>query len=109
MNSVILSLFQYWRHRSTLCVTKGFFFLNLITFIFSLAFIAEDEYMAGLTILIKAPNQLGVMVFLLLTLYLKQYVRMFYSLLSPKNKKHVERYQTIEDRLYMEEYEDPEQ
>ena len=49
------------------------------------------------------------MVFLLLTLYLKQYVRMFYSLLSPKNKKHVERYQTIEDRLYMEEYEDPEQ
>mgnify|MGYP000870699494 FL=1 len=48
VNSIILSLFQYYRHRSTLCSTKIFIFLNFITFFISLAFIAEDEHLAGL-------------------------------------------------------------
>ena len=109
MNSIILSLFQYWRHRSTLCITKAFMFLNFITFFISLAFIAEDEYLAGLQMLVQSPNSIGIMVFFLLSLTMKQHLRLFYSFWSPKNKKHVERYQVIEDRLYMEEYEDPEQ
>ena len=107
-NSIILSLFQYWRHRSTLCVTKAFAFLNFFTFFISLSFIAEDEYMAGMRMLTGSPNSLGIMVFILLCLYLKQQVRQFYSFWAPKQKNLVERYQTIEDRLYMEEYEDPE-
>ena len=49
------------------------------------------------------------MMFFLLGLYLKQHMRQFYSFWSPRNKKSVERYQIIEDRLFMEEYEDPEQ
>jgi len=109
MNSVILSLFQYWRHRSTLCATKAFLFLNFFTSFISLAFIAEDEYLAGLNMIVQSPNSIGIMLFILLALLMKQHVRLFYSFWSPRNKELVERYQIIEDRLYMEEYEDPDQ
>ena len=71
MNSIILSLFQYWRHRSTLCATKVFLILNFITFFISLAFITEDEHLAGLAAITNSPNSLGIMVFFLLGLYLK--------------------------------------
>ena len=65
--------------------------------------------MAGIKSIVGSPNSLGILVFFLLCLYLKQKIRQFYSFWGPKEKKQVERYQTIEDRLYMEEYEDPEQ
>jgi hypothetical protein len=64
MNSIILSMFQYWRHRSTLCATKVFLFLNFIITFISLTFIAEDEYLAGLSKIINSPNSVGIMVFL---------------------------------------------
>ena len=57
----------------------------------------------------QSPNSLGIMVFFSLALYLKQQVRLIYSFWSQNQKLNVERYQLIEDRLYMEEYEDPEQ
>ena len=75
MNSFILSLFQYWRHRSVLCATNVFLFLNFFTFFISLAFIAEDEYMAGVQMIVNSPNSIGIMAFFLLCLHLKQYVR----------------------------------
>jgi ABC-type transport system involved in cytochrome c biogenesis permease subunit len=109
MNSIILSLFQYWRHRSTLCVTNVFLFLNFFTFFISLAFIADDEYLAGLNMIINSPNSIGIMVFILFSMLIKQHVRLFYSFWSPRNKELLEHYQIIEDRLYMEEYEDPDQ
>lgn len=56
MNSIIISLFQYYRHRSVLCSTKAFLILNFFTFVVSLAFIAEDEYLAGVSMLIQSPN-----------------------------------------------------
>ena len=43
LNSIILALFQYWRHRATLCSTKVFLFSNFFLFLISLAFIFEDE------------------------------------------------------------------
>lgn len=92
MNSIILSLFQYWRHRSTVCATKLFMFLNFFTFFISLAFITEDEYFAGMDILMRSPNSIGIMTFFLLLGNIKQYMRLFYSFWSPRNKKHVERY-----------------
>lgn len=65
--------------------------------------------MAGLDHISYSPNAIGTLVFILLYLNLKQYIRQFIAFLVPKNKKQVERYQIIEDRLYMEEFEDPEQ
>ena len=57
----------------------------------------------------QSPNSLGIITFFFLALYLKQQVRLIYSFWSQNQKLSVERYQVIEDRLYMEEYEDPEQ
>ena len=70
-NSLILSMFQYYRHRSTLCSTKVFIFLNFITFFISLSFIAEDEDLAGIRMIFQSPNSMGIMIFFFLILYLK--------------------------------------
>ena len=109
MNSIILSLFQFWRHRSTMCATNVFSYLNILIFFISLCFIAEESQINGLYMLINSPNSIGIMLFFSLSLYLKMQVRLFYSFWAPNPKKYVERYQVIEDRLYMEEYEDSEQ
>ena len=72
MNSIILSVFHYHRHRSTICAAKVFLVLNFFTFFVSLAFIAEDEYMTGMSMLLQSANMIGVMIFLVLALMLKQ-------------------------------------
>ena len=108
MNSIILCLFQYWRHRSTICSAKAFIFTNLFLSGISLAFIAEDDKMAGISKILNSPNSVGIIIFFWLCLLLKQNIRQFFSFWSPRNKLQVERYQIIEDRLFMEEYEDPE-
>ena len=83
-------------------------FLNFCLLFLQLAFIGEDEYLAGLSMIINSPNSIALITFFFLSLMMKQYLRLFYSFWTPKAQKHVERYQTIEDRLFMEEYEDPE-
>ena len=52
---------------------------------------------------------MGIILFFLLTLNLKYYIRFHYNFWTKKNKLLVERYMKIEDILYMEEYEDPEE
>ena len=47
--------------------------------------------------------------FLFLTLYIKQKARLYFTFFYSKASKNVYRYIAIEDRLYMEEYEDPAQ
>ena len=49
MNSVILTIFQLWRHRATLCTPNMFSFLNFCILIISLAFIFEDKKLNGVT------------------------------------------------------------
>ena len=100
---------QFWRHRSTLCVTKTFVFLNVVTALLSAAFSAGDEHLAGFTSLSSSPNALCLIGFIALTLFLKQRARLFYTFFYSKASKNVYRYIAIEDRLYMEEYEDPAQ
>ena len=109
MNSLILSIVQFWRHRSALCATRVFVFLNALTALFSLAFSAEDEHLAGFISLYSSPNALLVIGFITVTMFLKQRARLFYAFLNSKASKNVYRYIAIEDRLYMEEYEDPAQ
>ena len=92
-----------------MCATNVFSYLNILIFFISLCFIAEESQINGLYMLINSPNSIGIMLFFSLSLYLKMQVRLFYSFWAPNPKKYVERYQVIEDRLYMEEYEDSEQ
>ena len=47
--------------------------------------------------------------FIFLTLYIKQKARLYFTFFYSKARKNVYRYIAIEDRLYMEEYEDPAQ
>lgn len=72
MNSIILSLFIYWRHRSTVYSPKALSITNFMIFFVSLSFATEDEYMAGLDALFKSPNSIGCMIFFILVLSLKQ-------------------------------------
>jgi len=84
-------------------------FLNSFTLILSLAFVFEDEHLAGLISLVESPFGLAIILFFILILSMKWHVRSFYIFWTPTSRLLVQRYQNIEDRLYMEEYEDPEQ
>ena len=83
--------------------------MNGIIALFSFAFCAEDEHLAGFFSLYSSPNALCMIVFIFLTLVLKQKARLFFAFFYSKARKNLYRYIAIEDRLYMEEYEDPAQ
>ena len=74
MNSVILSLFQLSRYRIVKYQAKTFVLLNIILFLISVAFVAEDEYHMGIALIVNSPNQLGILVFFFLFLYWKQQI-----------------------------------
>ena len=52
---------------------------------------------------------MGYIVFTALYLSLRIYVKLVLQVVLPYNLKNLERYIAIEDRLFMEEYENPEQ
>ena len=86
-----------------------FVLLNMLLFLVMVAFVAEDEHHMGITLIINSPNQLGTLVFFLLFLNWKLQICLFVTFFKESNMKNVKRYQIIEDRLFMEEYEDPDQ
>lgn len=92
-----------------MCTTKYFLVMNFFIFLISFGFIFTDLQIPGFMMMINSPNCIGIMIFFLLSLYLKQQIRLVYTFWNHNQKEYVERYQTIEDRLFMEEYEDPEQ
>ena len=59
--------------------------------------------------LMKSPNAIGIMSFVGLTLCLKMFLKLVWQFYVAQNKEKNATYQTIEDRLFMEEYEDPRQ
>jgi predicted DNA-binding protein YlxM (UPF0122 family) len=79
-----------------------FFFLSLIT-------ILEDENLTGIYALSRCPHALAFIIFLFLCVTLKYVVLLVRAVVFPWNYKKMQRYQEIEDRIFMEEYEDPEQ
>ena len=109
MNSIILSLFFYFRHRSVVFCPKTLTITNFMIFFTSLAFALEDENMAGLNSLFNSPNSVGCMIFFVLVLYFKQQCRLIYCYTISKESKQLQRYQNIEEKLFMEEFEDPDQ
>ena len=82
---------------------------NFFFFLLSLAFVLEDEYLAGVQMLFSSVNTMGFLIFTALYLGLRIYVKLVIQVVLPYNLKNLERYIAIEDRLFMEEYEDPEQ
>ena len=69
----------------------------------------EDEYLSGFNSLFKAGHAIHCAVFLFLVCSLKQFCRLVIEITLPWNKKTSLRYKAIEDLIFMEEYENPEQ
>lgn len=109
MNSVILSLFQLSRYRIVKYQAKMFVMINIFLCLVSISFIAEDDHHMGLQLIINSPNQLGILLFFLMFIYWKQQLFLFFNFFKESKRENVKRLQIIEDRLYMEEYEDPHQ
>lgn len=86
LNSIILMLFQLYRHSAILCITYVFGFINTFTLLLSLAFVLEDEYEAGVISLLESPYCLAIIIFFALILSLKWQVRHFYTFWSPKSR-----------------------
>ena len=52
---------------------------------------------------------LACILFILLYSLLKQFIRLVYEIVIPWNKNREMHYRSIEDKIFMEEYENPEQ
>ena len=69
----------------------------------------EDEHLAGVQTLFSSVSTMAFLAFSALVLGLRTYILLVIQVVLPYNKRNLERYIAIEDRLFMEEYEDPEQ
>ena len=86
-----------------------FVVFNFTAFIISLVFVLEDPQLAGIQMLINAPNAIAIGLFTALTLYVKMQVQITWIFYVSTDVETNQTYQNIEDRLFMEEYEDPKQ
>ena len=86
-----------------------FYGINMSLFLVSLAFVIEDESLVGVTQMFNSPYMYALSLFVFLLFLVKMSVRCIWVFFAQNIKNSVFRYQRIEDRLYMEEYEDPEQ
>ena len=59
--------------------------------------------------MVRSPHVLACCIFIFLYAQLKQFVRLVYEIVLPWNRKREMRYKAIEDKIFMEEYENPEQ
>ena len=77
-----------------------FFFLSMIT-------VLEDDNLVGVKALFRCPYTAAFIIFLFLFVALKHFILLVRAVVLPWNFKQSMRYQEIEDRIFMEEYEDP--
>ena len=109
LNGILLSMMHIARVRATRNSIRIFNLSNFLFFLFSLAFVLEDEYLAGVQMLFSSAHTMAFMAFAALVLGLRTFITLVIQVVLPYNLKNLERYIAIEDRLFMEEYEDPEQ
>ena len=69
----------------------------------------EDADLDGLHSAIRSPHVIACAIFIVLYAQLKQFVRLVYEIVLPWNRQREMRYKAIEDKIFMEEYENPEQ
>ena len=109
LNNVLLTIINFSRSRSvkanvimTECCNVLFAMLALVT-------VLEDEDLAGLKSAVSSPHIWASVVFMMLYGALKQFCKIVIEVVFPWNKKKFLRYKAIEDKIFMEEYENPEQ
>ena len=109
LNNILLSIINIYRSRSIKSNVMIFTVSNYLFFLFSLITVLEDENLSGFSALFRSGHAIFCMIFLLLYCTLKQFIRLVIEITLPWNYRIEMRYKTIEDLIFMEEYENPEQ
>jgi len=86
-----------------------FTFSNYLFFLFSIITLLQDETSDALLFLLTSGHGLACILFIFLYCSLKQFIRLVIEITLPWNKRLEMRYKAIEDLVFMEEYENPEQ
>ena len=108
LNAISLSIINIFRARGVRYVVLIFSVSNYIFFFMSLITILEDERLVGVRALFRCPYKAAFIIFLSLFVVLKHFMLLVIAVVFPWNFKTCEWYQNIEDRIYREEYENPE-
>lgn len=82
--------------------------INQFFALFSMIMLLEDPYLAGINSAIRSPHVLACIVLMFFYVQLKQFMRLVYEIVLPWNRSKEMRYKAIEDKIFMEEYENPE-
>lgn len=109
LNDVLLSIINIYRSRSIKSNVMLFFVSNYFFFLFSIITVLEDEYLAGFKALFSSGHALGAIFFTFLFCQVKQFCKLVVEITLPWNWRLEMRYKAIEDMIFMEEYENPEQ
>ena len=107
LNAISLSMINIFRARGVRNVVLIFSFSNYIFFFLSMITVLEDDQLVGVNALFGCPYSAAFIIFLFLFVALKHFMLLVRVVVLPWNFKQSQRYQEIEDRIFMEEYEDP--
>ena len=102
-------MMHMFRARNIRNSTQIFNISQMLFFLFSLAFVLEDENLSGVQMLFNCKNALIFMFLVATYLCLRLFIKLVIEVVYPFNMRKLEKYIAIEDRLFMEEYENPEQ
>ena len=83
--------------------------MNYLFAMMALIMVLEDPNLAGLKSAVTCPHVISCAIFIFLYGQLKQFIRLVYEIVLPWNRAREMRYKAIEDKIFMEEYENPEQ
>ena len=100
-------MINIFRARGVRNVVLIFSLSNYIFFFLSMITVLEDDNLIGVKALFRCPYTAAFIIFLFLFVALKHFILLVRAVVLPWNFKQAERYQEIEDRIFMEEYEDP--
>mmetsp|Transcript_34051 Transcript_34051/g.44942 ORF Transcript_34051/g.44942 Transcript_34051/m.44942 type:complete len:246 (-) Transcript_34051:3574-4311(-) len=109
LNNVLLAIINLTRSRS---IKSNILLIELLNYLFAmmaLIMVLEDPDLAGLKSAISSPHVIACVIFIFLYGQLKQFIRLVYEIVLPWNRQREMRYKAIEDKIFMEEYENPEQ
>jgi hypothetical protein len=109
LNDVLLSIINIYRSRSIKSNVMIFMVSNYVFFLFSIITVLGDDKYSGLNNLINSGHAIFCILFMFLFCSLKSFCRLIVQVTLPWNLRIEMAYKTIEDLIFMEEYENPEQ
>ena len=109
LNDLLLTILNIYRSRSLKSNVAVIELFNYLFAFIALLTVLEDTNLDGFSSAIRSPHVIACAIFIMLYAQLKQFVRLVYEIVLPWNRQREMRYKAIEDKIFMEEYENPEQ